>query len=75
MKIANGRSEIRLTTRMSFVREPTVQSWIAGNTVPSKRNLEGVTTKLVKYTRESIREIRKLVVLHSQTMVEEIVYS
>lgn len=33
-------------TRMSFRRELTVQQWIAGNTVPSKMNLEGVTTKL-----------------------------
>ena len=33
---------------MSFRREPTVQQWIAGNTVPSKKdNLEGVTTNLV----------------------------
>jgi len=31
---------------MSFRRESTVQKWIADNTVPSKRNLEGVTTNL-----------------------------
>ena len=43
MKIANGRSEI---SRISFVREPTVQRWIAGDTVPSLVDKEGVTTNL-----------------------------
>ena len=42
MKIANGRSEYLI----SFVREPKVHLWIAGNTVPSHSNMEGVTTKM-----------------------------
>ncbi len=48
MKTANGRSEIRPANmaRMSFRRESTVQQWIADNTVPSKSDLEGVTTNL-----------------------------
>lgn len=35
-------------TRISFRRESTVQQWIADNTVPSKSNLEGVTTNLAR---------------------------
>jgi len=53
MKIANGRSDIRFITRISFVREPTVQIWIAGNTVPSLSNKEGVTTKLSAMTKRN----------------------
>ena len=36
--------------RMNFVREPVVQKWIDGNTVPSEEIyfLEGVTTKLAQ---------------------------
>lgn len=36
--------------RMNFVREPIVQEWIDGNTVPSEKDifLEGVTTKLAQ---------------------------
>ena len=76
MKTANGRSEIRkCSARISFVREPTVQRWIAGNTVPSLNSFkEGVTTKLSAMTKRN--EVKLFFRSATQpVMVEEIVYS